>query len=128
MPASAGRMTQPYNRSFPGYGSGINAGRHDDLPKGTLPDERHAPGGGGGLLFRGFFYDLYIGRNRTRREGRRWSVGHDATQPCSVVAKSPAHNAVFGSSDGASTSIRGTRATMIVLLTACTALGSRNRD
>ena len=34
-PASAGRMTQPYNRSFPGYGSGINAGRHDDLPKGT---------------------------------------------------------------------------------------------
>src|SRR5262249_45817077 len=40
--ASAGRMTQPYNRSFPGYGSGINAGRHDDLPKGTLPDERHA--------------------------------------------------------------------------------------
>jgi hypothetical protein len=56
MPASAGRMTQPYNRSFPGYGSGINAGRHDDLPKGTLPDERHAPGGGGGLLFRGFLF------------------------------------------------------------------------
>jgi hypothetical protein len=25
-------MTQPYNRSFPGYGSGTDAGRHDDIP------------------------------------------------------------------------------------------------
>jgi hypothetical protein len=31
-PANAGRMTQPYNRSFQGYGSAIGAGSHDNIP------------------------------------------------------------------------------------------------
>jgi hypothetical protein len=38
MPASAGRMTPQYNRSFPGYGRGIDAGRHDDSQKSMLRD------------------------------------------------------------------------------------------
>jgi hypothetical protein len=36
-------MTQPYNRLFPAYGSGIDAGRHDEIPKTLGPFRSRTP-------------------------------------------------------------------------------------